>query len=452
MKLFFLTGLLGALCGVTFLSSWTLGLCSLMALTLSAFLIHQPVLCWAVLFGASLVISNYVPPLVSSVLFWGALILFSTACWLEQRRERRPIDFLDRGLWGAVGVWFLWTLVSMLGSLDRMESLKEIGRHFLSFGFLLVLLNWLRSKNRITQTLRWVEGFTLILAVLCVLQLLIDPKGHHLLGPYFPSPLEWGDYFAAMIPINVSLLLVSRKSSRWPQWLALLLMGIGLLYTEARSAYLAAFMGLSFLFWKTSRRWFARTFLLALAGIGALFLLFSLQYGNIAKGFVENLSGRPLLWKAALKALWENPWLGIGPGCWDVWFHRHFVTMDFFFYDRMGNSWALTPTLLGGEAHNLFLTQAAEMGLPVLAFIAVLFAAWYRVAKRSIQNLPSGWWRALGVGSLSSMFGLLFICLLENGPIIGRARGGEIILVWWIAALPLVIGRLFRQSHENLPA
>jgi len=37
------------------------------------------------------------------------------------------------------------------------------------------------------------------------------------------------------------------------------------------------------------------------------------------------------------------------------------------------------------------------------------------------------------------MVGMAALCLFENGPIIGNARGEEVVVVWLLAALPLAL-------------
>jgi len=166
------------------------------------------------------------------------------------------------------------------------------------------------------------------------------------------------------------------------------------------------------------------------------------EYGNPVTGALHNLSGRNLLWAAAVQATGENPVLGIGPGCWSIWLRSHYVAADFIMGDFRGNSFALSPALLGGEAHNLFFTKMAEMGIPSLAWIACMFLAWFFKARSAVQKLPKGWGRVLGMGSLAAVIGLFVRGFFENGPIIGKGRGSEVIVVWFIVALPFVLRHL----------
>jgi len=76
------------------------------------------------------------------------------------------------------------------------------------------------------------------------------------------------------------------------------------------------------------------------------------------------LSGRDVLWTAAVRATAEHPWFGVGPAGWTHWFSHQYVGADFILYDAFGNWYHQPPALLGGQAHSLWLTKSAEMGIP----------------------------------------------------------------------------------------
>ena len=441
-----LSGLLGVLCGVAFLKSWVLGFGFLFALAGSAVLMCRPRHSWIFVLFASFAVSNSTPQPIGSILFWGLAAIFLAGYWLKLGSRSR-VEWFPGPLWGCVLGWFSWALVSAAGSLDLTMSFKEIGRYLISFGFLLTYLNWLRTREQIQWAVRWWERISIGMAAgLCGMAFLmrLSPEGSplNLIGPSLRSYAALGFCFAAIIPLSVSLNLASDRPRRFQKGVGLVLLCAVLIWTRSRAACLAAIMGTLFLFWQTSRRAFRWMLVAVLVGGAAGVLFLSWNYDSIGSGLIENLSGRPLVWKAALSAIGESPLLGMGPGCWKAWFPKHFVGADFLLYDRMGNWFVLPPSRLGGEAHNLFLTSAAEMGLPSVMWLVAMLFVWFCAAGRSLRSVPPGEFRALAVGSVASMFGLIFLCLFENGPIIGRARGGEVVVVWLVAALPLVIGRL----------
>lgn len=163
---------------------------------------------------------------------------------------------------------------------------------------------------------------------------------------------------------------------------------------------------------------------------------------SVGARLVYELSGRDRVWAAAWQAIREHPILGVGPGCWSAWFSQHFISVDFLMHDLKGNTFYLSPPHLGGEAHNVFLTKAAEMGFSSAIGLMLFLVLWFRAASQAIRPLGPGWLRALSTGCIATMGGLVFHSLFENGPIIGEARGAEVLVVWLLAVLPLLAGRL----------
>jgi O-antigen ligase len=259
------------------------------------------------------------------------------------------------------------------------------------------------------------------------------------------SPLglgELGVLLASLIPLLLSpWVLAGQRPTRRQGWalgmMAFVLLGI----TQSRAACLSAAVGVLVLF---GFRWSPRTRLRVFLGLGlcaAVAALLLWRSESARAMAVYAMSGRDLVWTAALRAISEHPLVGVGPAGWESWFGRHFLSVDFLMRDLQGNTFFLSPAQLGGEAHNLLLTKAAEMGLPSAAGLAVFLWAWFRGAWRCVRGLPPGFGRLMAMGSMAAMAGLTAHGFLENGPIIGRARGAEVTIVWLVAALPFAVPR-----------
>ena len=452
-KLTLAAGLLGAFCGVAFWKSSLVGFGSLLVVALCAIGIQFPWVVWVVILPVDFLTVNLVSSSISSAFFWGLLTIFLVGCWKEHIQQRHPIEWADWTFWGCVIIWFAWAGVSLSFSPDFLASLKQLGRYLISFAVLLTYLNWLRTEGRIRGAVQGWEGVTAIVAAFFLgaglLRLLGGRGNTGFLEETSLRSSELGALFSAMIPIQVSFLRFSKATMRRCLFLSILV--TALILTGHRTSYFSAGMGMLFILWKTSsmhgrRSLLAVTFLAVTLAAAFLWA----RYGGIVSGLLYNLSGRHLLWAAAFRAIGQHPLVGIGPGCWANWLSQNFVSVDFLLQDLQGNQFFLSPSLLRGEAHNLFLTQAAEMGLPSLAVLVVLLLLWFRSAGRATRDLPVGWLRALALGSIASFFGFFFHGFFENGPIIGMGRGQEIVVVWLVAALPLVIGRLFRTPQGFL--
>ena len=164
---------------------------------------------------------------------------------------------------------------------------------------------------------------------------------------------------------------------------------------------------------------------------------------------IYQMSGRERIWLAAVNAIASNPVLGVGPGLWSEWFGTHYLTVDFIFDDMRGNIFTLNPLTLDGQAHNLFLTKGAEMGVLSIALLLAVFGLWYQRSLAIYHSLSNGWARDLVRGCLASFSGLFFFCIFENGPIIGTAREGEVIFITMIMAIPFAIEKRHAQLAED---
>ena len=263
-------------------------------------------------------------------------------------------------------------------------------------------------------------------------------------------PTEIGITVAIVLPISLALWREPvgwRLSPRRWAWLAA--MAVVLIWAQSRSSWIAAVIGI-LIVWCSTGSWARRAAMvwllgaLAVAAAGALFLVSE----TARQQAIYCLSGRPLLWEAALNAVRQHPWVGIGPGAWSTWLSSQYASADFMLFDRAGNTFFLDPLLTGGEAHNLFLTKAAEMGLPSLLVLMLWIMCWFHAAGTIMKRLAPGWLHALTLGSIASMAGMVCLGLLEHGPLIGKARGLEVLTVWFVASIPFVASHLTGMRRQ----
>lgn len=445
---------LGMACGIVFLKSWILGLTVLASMLVAAVAIQSPRACWRALLLLTLVLASYIPPSMSTPLFWAALILFLAGAWMEHAEGRHPPELPSASFWAAVAAWGAWGALCAWHALDRIASVKELGRYLLSFATLLTYVNWLRAREQVQDLFRWTEVLLVTAGSLRLMDAILKASFGGipvpLVGPYPPENSELGLGYAAMLPVMASVLAVSPRWRLWPRRMSFALLCAALVASGSRAACLAGFVGVCTALWMRwpfrGRRWLTAG-VLAAAALGCAWVWS--RYQSHPEGIQRLLSGRDLVWRAALQAIGEHPWLGIGPGNWSVWFQRRFVAADFLLWDAGGNTFVLPPDRLGGEAHQLFLTKGAEMGLVSVILLVALLAAWFRSACRSMQRLPEGWERAVALGCIASMGGLLIFGFFENGPIIGKARGAEVVIVWLLAAFPFAAHRMVRSSRRT---
>ncbi|MBI3321449.1 MAG: O-antigen ligase family protein [Candidatus Omnitrophica bacterium] len=449
-----LVGALGLICGVMGVRSWALGLAGLAGLLLCAVGLQHPQASWRALLVLTLLVTNYLPPAVTSPLFWILLAVFLAGAWMELAEAGRPVDLVHSGFWVCAGLWGCWAAIATLHALDPVASLKEIARYLLSFLTFFTYLNWCCTKARIRGLFTWMERVTVVLAGLLLLGeaarlLHASSWGAWIVGSHLRTNSDLGLCFASVLPVMVS---VRMASARWRRWLSLASVGLvvgALVVSRSRAACLAASIGVVIAMWWMGsprvRRWLTRGVLMGLLGCGWL----GWHALRHPEGIRLWLSGRDLVWAAALQAMREHPWLGVGPGNWSRWFQNQFLTVDFLLRDANGNTFFLPPTKLLGEAHNVFLTKGAEMGVPSAVGLGILTVIWARAARTAATSLLHGWDRAVALGCCASMAGLLAFACFENGAILGRGRGADIVVVWLLMAFPLVAARWAQSAPRH---
>jgi O-antigen ligase len=133
---------------------------------------------------------------------------------------------------------------------------------------------------------------------------------------------------------------------------------------------------------------------------------------------------RLVLWQGALRMIGEHPLVGVGVGR----------------FQKVIASYAPVPLKKDDphDAHNAFLLQAAEMGLPSLVLLLLLFLIWGRTALRLRFRRHHPVDRRLGLAFLGSLIGVGTSCML------GSRFSDEALVGWFwmLAAMVVVLGRL----------
>lgn len=148
--------------------------------------------------------------------------------------------------------------------------------------------------------------------------------------------------------------------------------------------------------------------------------------GHLDQG--DDLSGRTLMWRAAVRLVMDYPWLGVGPANYGQAMAASGYALDF-------------PSYYGGltNAHNLLLHTAVEVGV-IGALCLVLVMVW---ALRAC-------WRAWGAGCapmvsacmLLALEGFLIHSQSENFFDARVAVERTRLIVWMLLAAALALDRL----------
>lgn len=174
------------------------------------------------------------------------------------------------------------------------------------------------------------------------------------------------------------------------------LFGTLLLKTRSRGALLAALLALAVILWLEGRRRFLGFAVFAVLVAAPSFgdwLVDSFVLDGSAQGMTADvvLTGRPAIWNRALFVLGDFPLTGVGPGAF------HGVATELYFLDGRV-----------GDAHNLYLQVALDVGIPGLVAFLVFVAAVLRQAFSAIREAPEpGPVRSRRIGILASLLAFL---------------------------------------------
>ncbi|MCK5012758.1 MAG: O-antigen ligase family protein [Candidatus Omnitrophica bacterium] len=438
----------GIVIGMLLLKSWVLGVGLLGLAVVVCLAMRSALVVWILLMFNMLFISNYTYPPVSTILFWGLTGIFILSVFWYRFYLGKDIVWGDSYFWMALISWYIWGIVTALLSPDLTLSIKEMLRYGIMIGILFAYIQWFADKMSLRLVLRglWVS--------LCLYALLITAKnffpGHRagfLLGDHWHSQPESAGYFATFIPLFLSL--IKRMRGRiWKTGLWILVFFGVIVASSSTAAVIASIVGVMALFAFALPKISGRIAIFGLMASIAIFILGSMYLKGFNEMLVYQMSGRERIWPAAVHATESHPLFGVGPGRWSQWFGTHYFATDFIFDDFQGNTFMLNPATLDGQAHNLFLTKSAEMGIPSLILLLAVFGFWFRKSFGVYCCLPDGWRRDLVRGCLATFVGLTFFCFFENGPIIGTAREGEIVFVTMILAMPFAVGSSYKKLWE----
>jgi len=153
-------------------------------------------------------------------------------------------------------------------------------------------------------------------------------------------------------------------------------LGLGLLWSYARSAQLGAFVAAVVLAWTLPRRWRVGGLIVLVAATALTLTLPSVRM-RITETFTDEKEvTRPNLWRSSLAGIGDRPILGWGPGNFDVMLAAHEIPGAY--YESRAH------------AHNDYLMHAVNAGVLGLAAAIALLVVTTRAALRAWRR-GGGW-------------------------------------------------------------
>lgn len=380
------------------------------------------------------------PPLVE-------LTVLAVAALVALRRlalGETPLRWPD-SLWWALGL-LAWTLISFASAEDQVLALKQISVLAGGIVFACLVYTVVESMN----DLRRICGAYIAVAI--GLSVAAVGSGTHFQDQFggevvsgrltgaFNHPNQLGLY--AVIAVCLSTGLAFGAQSRAAKITATCAAGfmlVPLLLSLSRGAWIGC--GLAFLYLLVSLREARR----ALIVVGVPVMIVAAIVGSFAPSnpeiriigeraraitAISPYDDRPAIYREAERQIRANPIVGVGPGNYPV------ASARALFADA---------TVANDHAHNLWLTWAAESGLPSVMLILALVISVGRVAHRAgkIAGARSRLDRAVLAGIVASLLAVLgqgiFDYLLRNVVLF--------MTVWMLIGAALACGRIYRDPE-----
>lgn len=305
-----------------------------------------------------------------------------------------------------LALFLAFAAASVPGAADPKRALVQLVS-LLSSAALVYLVAWnVRTPSSARTVVLIVLGFAAVLGVVAVAERLgvlsigtaVKKWGYGVRATAtFDDPNILGSYLACALGLGAPVVLAERRmSTRLVGWAACASVGVGLLLTFSRGAWLAAAVAMLVVVALARVPWRVKMLAVGAVGLaGVAFLVFYLDPEFVRSkllGVTENRSAlnRVYLGVSALEMFLDHP-MGVGLGSFPLVFplYRHaFVNVGLV------------------ESHTAYLTVLAEAGIVGFAGFVWLFMRCAKAVLRRALEL-TGTAQAIAVGALAAGSGLL---------------------------------------------
>jgi putative inorganic carbon (hco3(-)) transporter len=394
-----------------------------MAVGLAAFFgltLYRPQLSLAIVplvaplfFRPRVITDRYHVSLAEAVIVCGVAAWALRDGWAFLRARKWPT--LDRSRLMAVlpavaliAIGAAWLLVP--GSAHRNVAFRDFRWTVLEPAlFFALMLRWLRSADDVWRLVwAWLVGAALIGREGAEQFLFGDTwnmEGVGRVTSVYPSATAFGIYMGRALPMAVVLAIFLPAERRlWKLAAALLSVsiGLGVLLSFARGAWIGVFVALAVVALITRNRWLA-----GLLGVGLLAGLVALPFVHVERitsmfnfDNADNTGlSRLKIWAAALRVLSDHPFTGIG--------------QDQFLYVDPKYGVPNIRFLTVSHPHNWILDFWLRLGLPGLAWLVAALAYFFTQALYAWRGLVGTALGALTLGLLASMIDFVVHGLMD---------------------------------------
>ena len=315
-----------------------------------------------------------------------AVITMVTLIALRRLSDREAPLGWHPGLWWGIAI-VTWAVLALPSGANLKLGVNQVASLGAGVVFAAAVIGTLRSERDVRVVLGWFVGIAAGIALLGLTNasdLQSSFGGAVVSGRLqgaFDQPNQLGSFSAMGIPIALGFALGGRSTiSRVFGWLAAGALFGALLLSLSRGAWIGMTLATLYLLFvlPAARRRLALTLIPVIflaAGLGA-FLPRSPQIAVVGQRLGAITATNPYderteIWKVAREQVRADPWTGQGPGSFPV---------------TSARAASGTVTVSADHAHNIWLTWAAEMGVPAVLFLTGLMLALAFTARRSNRS------------------------------------------------------------------
>jgi O-antigen ligase len=254
----------------------------------------------------------------------------------------------------------------------------------------------------------------------------------------FPSATALGIYLGKALPLSVTLFALLPNTRSWRLWrvacgLFSLVIGLGVLASFARGAWIGVFVALAAVAIIARHRWMlAGLGAAVLAGLAALPFITITRITSAFDFSTEDNTGvaRAKIWAAALRIIKDHPITGIG--------------QDQFLYADPSYGVPQLRFFTVSHPHNWILDFWLRLGLPGLLWLLALLVFFFRHAYLLWSRLRGTAAGALVLGLIASMIDFVVHGLLD----MAYFTMDSALTFWTIVGLVTIVDRLNPAARE----
>lgn len=364
---------------------------------------------------------------IGRTMFWGGLACVMIAWAIDNILNKRQLVCLENvplPLKVTIMIFLLWGMISILRSQEAFLGIRKLSHIVIGFVATYILYDvFSRDENNIRRLLRVISLLVIVISFAALFKavegLIHGVPIYKQISLVFRNPNSLGTFLSICLPIIIVTGFGTSGKLGMKICLATIIL-LALFFSFHRTSWLSSSVALIFLILKSRVKvpvWFT-----VVVGLFVSALLSPLVAGEVYDYVTgERYTGRNEIWKASLKAAWDEPVLGSGPGTSVSRISRY---VD-------------TPWLKHQDTHSAYLKNAVEMGFPSVLVLMCFYVFFFYYAGRIEKKLKSRYLKQVTRGAMATVLGGIIYSFFENGFVMTAFDASSFVVIWPYAVMAL---------------